>query len=291
MPEPASHFYTAPDGLRLHCLDFQPDGAAAGRPVVCLPGLTRGAGDFGVLGRALASSTVRPRRVVAFDYRGRGRSGHDADWRHYDLATERADLLAGLAFYGIERAHFVGTSRGGLNVMAMAPTHGAMIQSVVFNDIGPMLEPAGLRRIKGYVGRMVSPRSYEEAIALLRSGAGQHFDGLSPDEWRLFAATTFGEDEDDLRLRYDPQLARTLDALDLNEPPPDSWELFDALRGTPILTIRGEHSDLLSRETLMMMAARWPGCESLTVSGQGHAPLLVDQASIARIETFLAASD
>ena len=291
MAETVSHFYAAPDGLRLHCLEVRPDGAAAGRPVICLPGLTRGAGDFGVLGRALASSSTRPRRVLAFDYRGRGQSAHDADWRHYDLATERADLLAGMTLFGVERAHFVGTSRGGLNIMAMAPTHGAMIQSVVLNDIGPVLEPAGLARIKGYVGQMARPRSIEEAIALLRSGAAQHFDGLSPNEWRHFAATTFGEDETDLRLRYDPQLARTLDGLDLDQPLPDSWALFDALRGTPILTIRGEHSDLLSRATLEMMTARWPGCESLTVAGQGHAPLLADISSIARIEAFLAAND
>lgn len=291
MTEPQSRFYAAPDGLRLHCLDFTPSRDVGALPVVCLPGLTRGAGDFMRLGRALAFEADRPRRVVAFDYRGRGRSDHDADWRHYDIPTERADVLAGLARDGIERAHFIGTSRGGLHAMALAPTHRAMIASVILNDIGPVLEPAGLARIKGYIGVMAKPRDIEEAIALLKAGAGRHFVGLSPEEWRVFATTTFGDSNDDLRLRYDPQVARTLDALDLDKPLPDSWHLFDALNGLPVLTIRGEHSDLLSPQTLEMMAARWPGSETMVVAGQGHAPLLADAPSISRIAAFLASAD
>ena len=286
-----SRFYRSKDGLRLHFLEFHP-ARDDGRPAaICLPGLTRGAHDFAILARALADDTKAPRRVVAFDYRGRGRSDHDPDWRHYDLATERADILAGVAVCGIERAHFVGTSRGGLHVMALAPTHRAMIRSAVFNDIGPVLEPAGLERIKGYVGRMSTPRSYDEAIKLLKIGSGAHFDGLAPAEWRIFAETTFGPDEGDLHLRYDARLARTLEGFDLTKPLPESWDLFDALCGTPVLTIRGANSDLLSEATFDAMGRRWPGCETIVVPGQGHAPLLVDQTTIGRIRDFIARMD
>jgi pimeloyl-ACP methyl ester carboxylesterase len=285
---PESRFYPSQDGLRLHYLDVVPEDDGSRLPVVCLPGLTRGAADFAPLANALAFESSRPRRVVAFDYRGRGLSEHDPDWRHYDLATERTDYLDGLEDAGIGQAHFIGTSRGGLHVMALAARHRDRIASVVLNDIGPVLEAEGLRRIKGYVGQQVRPKDLEEAVKILKIGAGQHFDKLSEAEWRIFATTTFGSDENQLRLRYDLQLARTLDAFDLDKPLPDSWELFDLLGGTPLLTLRGSNSDLLSTETLDAMAARWPESESFVVEGQGHAPLLADAASIDRIHTFLA---
>lgn len=285
-----SRYYAAADGLRLHLRDYDP-GPVSRPPLICLAGLTRNADDFDPLACRLAFAAPVLRRVIALDYRGRGLSDHDANWRHYDLATERDDMLAGLQACGIDHAHFMGTSRGGLHIMAMAATHRAMMRSVIFNDIGPVLERDGLARIKSYVGHPVQPRDLREAIQLLKIGAGLHFTALSPDEWRLFATTTFGTDEADLGLRYDPELARGLAAFDLAKPLPTLWEQFDALRGLPVLTIRGANSDLLSAETMAAMAARWDECETHLVPGQGHAPLLADEASMVRIETFLAAND
>ncbi|WP_158812013.1 alpha/beta fold hydrolase [Beijerinckia sp. L45] len=285
-----SRYYAAADCLRLHLRDYDP-GAVPATPLVCLAGLTRSADDFDPLAQNLAFKAAVPRRVIAFDYRGRGLSDHDPDWRHYDLATERADILAGLALCGIDQAHVLGTSRGGLHIMAMAAPHRALFRSVILNDIGPVLEPDGLARIKTYVGRQVHPRDLREAIQLLKIGAGLHFTALSPEEWHLFATTTFGTDEAHLGLRYDPALAHLLDSFDLTKPLPALWDQFDALRGLPVLTIRGENSDLLSVATTAAMAARWDGCETHLVPGQGHAPLLADEASMTRIEAFLAAND
>ena len=289
--ETSSLFYRSADGLRLHLVAYRASGDAARLPLICLPGLTRGAADFAALAAHLAGASATPRAVYAFDYRGRGQSDHDPHAR-YELAVERDDVLGWLRDNGIGAAHWLGTSRGGLILMAMAAEHRAAIRSVVLNDIGPVLEPEGLRRIKGYVGRVdARPRSLDEAALLLRLGPAQGFDGLSAEEWRLFARTTFGADDGDLRLRYDPALARALDALDLARPLPTLWDGFDALRGLPLLAVRGANSDLLSAATLAAMAERWPGCEAATVPGQGHAPLLADAPTLQRIDAFLARAD
>ncbi len=283
-------FYLAPDGLRLHLRDYAPDHADA-TPLVCLAGLTRNADDFDALARVLAFEAPTRRRVVAFDYRGRGLSDHDADWRRYDLATEWADVMAGLQLCGIASAHFLGTSRGGLHIMAAAQQHRSLIRSAVLNDIGPVLEQEGLRRIKGYIGQAAAPRTMAQAVALLKIGAGVHFTGLTDREWRLFATTTFGTDEANLGLRYDGALRHSLDGLDLSRPLPDLWAQFDALTDLPVLTVRGENSDILSAETLRAMSERWAGSEISTVAGQGHAPLLADAVTIDRIGRFLAAAE
>ena len=113
-----SRYVTASDGLRLHVRDYGAHDSAA-TPVVCLPGLSRTANDFDRLARALASGAAgAPRRVLALDYRGRGLSDYDSNWRNYDLKVENADILACLTALEIGEAAFVGTSRGGLIVEA-----------------------------------------------------------------------------------------------------------------------------------------------------------------------------
>ena len=64
------------------------------------------------------------------------------------------------------------------------------------------------------------------------------------------------------------------------------WPQFMSLARVPVLAIRGEHSDLLSPRTLAEMAERHPQLEQFTVAGQGHAPLLRDEATLQRIVAF-----
>ena len=71
----------------------------------------------------------------------------------------------------------------------------------------------------------------------------------------------------------------------------DDAALFEGLANVPVLAIRGEHSDLLSPETLAEMARRHTRLQTLTVPGQGHAPMLRDPATIARIASFVAEAE
>jgi pimeloyl-ACP methyl ester carboxylesterase len=287
-----SHFISAPDGLRLHARVWGPEVSDL-TPVVCLPGLTRNGDDFIPLAQRLARADAPggPRRVAALDYRGRGLSDHDPDWRHYDLRVENADILACLAALEIGEAVIVGTSRGGLHAMLFAAVRPALLRGVVLNDIGPVIEAQGLARIRSYVGKMPAPCDWEEAVDLMRTAMGGRFPALSPEDWRVYAEGTFAQGPDGrLALRYDPALMRTLEQLDLDAPPPSAWPQFEGLAHAPVLAIRGETSDLLSEETLAQMQARHPACAVHVVAGQGHAPLLRDAPTLARIEDFIAAA-
>ena len=113
---PADCFVSAPDGLKLHHVEYG-SRLDPGVPVVCLPGLTRNAEDFAALARALASGGKARRRVLALDYRGRGRSDWDRNWQNYNLGVENADILSVLDSAGVHQAIVVGTSRGGLHAM------------------------------------------------------------------------------------------------------------------------------------------------------------------------------
>jgi pimeloyl-ACP methyl ester carboxylesterase len=282
-------FVSAGDGLRLHARDYGPAGSGA-LPVVCLPGLTRNSADFHPLAAALAGDPVAPRRVLALDYRGRGRSERDPNWRNYDVRVELEDVRQVLTAAGVHEAVFVGTSRGGLITMALSAVRPALIRGAVLNDIGPVIDGTGLVRIRGYVGKMPQPRSFKEGAEILRELSDSQFPRLDEAAWEAMARTTWIEENGRLVPAYDPQLMKILEAIDIETPLPALWHLFEGLRNVPILALRGANSDLLSAQTLKAMAARHPDLDAVTVADQGHAPLLTGDL-VDRIRAFVARVD
>lgn len=280
------YFVSAPDGLRLHARIYGPRHAKL-RPVVCLPGLARTTADFDALAAAIVGKPDRTHFVMAVDYRGRGRSEHDSNPANYSIATELADLLAVLTALEIEPAVFVGTSRGGILAMLLASVRPAAITGVVLNDIGPVIETKGLLRIKGYLGRLPQPKSFEDGGEMLRRLFGAQFPKLSQDQWLLFAERTFEEKDGSLKARYDPKLATLLEGVNMTRSQPTLWKEFEALASVPVMVIRGTNSDILSAETVEAMRQRRPDLVTLDVSDQGHAPLLVEDEIISQINAFI----
>lgn len=281
-----SRFVTASDGLTLHArLYGRPQEGRL--PVLCLPGLSRNSGDFDVVARALADE----RQVVALDYRGRGLSASDPDWRNYALPVELDDVLTVTTVLGLARAVFLGTSRGGLLTMLTTAARPTLLAGAILNDIGPVIEGAGLARIKSYLGRLPEPATWDEAVALLKSIGQSRFPALTDADWRGQAGSIWTERDGRLAAAFDPALAKTLESVSFDAPMPTLWPQFDGLAAVPVMVIRGEHSDILSAATVGAMADRRPDLDVLTVPGQGHAPLLTDSLSIGRIQAFVRRCD
>ena len=162
---------------------------------------------------------------------------------------------------GVNSAIFVGVSRGGLHTFMLANHRPELVKAVVLNDIGPQLDPEGLARIKGYIGRLPLLRDLDAAVAHYKSTMGAFFPAASDDDWRFYAQNSLNATPERMRLSYDPQLARTLDSFDPDAPPPDFWPQFAAVKA-PMLALRGEFSDLLTPEIHAEMAARLPSCQT-----------------------------
>ena len=283
--DPISHFVSAQDGLKLHVQDY---GAANdAMPVVCLPGLSRPADDFDRLARSLSFNAAKPRRVVAIDYRGRAGSEYDKKWENYSLAVENDDILTVLAALGIARAIFVGTSRGGLHSMVLSATRPTVLHAVVLNDIGPIVEPLGLVRIKTALGTLPPPPTIAQGADMLKRVMGERFPALSEQNWLDYAALTFATENGKLARRCDPNLVRTLEGITSDMQPIDVWPQFLGLADIPVLVLRGEHSDILSEQTYAAMQSRHPACTGHIVQGQGHAPLILDQPTIDVVQDFV----
>ncbi|WP_054308807.1 alpha/beta hydrolase [Mesorhizobium sp. 1M-11] len=266
-------FYSSPDGLKLHARIYGEQNQDA-LPVVCLPGLTRNARDFHKLALYLSIEAKTQRRVVSFDYRGRGQSAYDPNLSNYTVGVEANDILAGLDQLDIKEAAFIGTSRGGLIVHVLGVLRPTILKAIVLNDVGPALEIAGLAHIKSYLGKAPKPQNIGEAVEAQRAAHGQDFPALNAADWQRMVAAIYREEDGKLVPDFDPRLVETLAGVDLSKPLPTLWPQFEALGNVPILAIRGSNSRLLSEATMNEMARRHSRLRTVTVHGQGHAPLL-----------------
>jgi len=271
--------YTTQDGLRLYFRDYG-DPLSPALPLLCLPGLTRNSADFDGLARRLSPL----RRVLCPDYRGRGRSQYDTDWRNYTPRAILNDLRHLLAAANIHRTVVIGTSFGGLLGMGLAVAAPTVLAGLITNDIGPEINAAETQRLLALLGTDRPQPDWEAAAAAVR----EMFPTLAsrdPEDWQRMVRNTYREGADGLlHFDWDPAIVRLLMR---GAEPPDLWRLFRAAARTPMLAIRGENSPMLSRSCFDTMAAEKPDLERLTVTGTGHAPTLDEPESRAAIDIFL----
>ena len=284
-----SRFVSAPDGLRLHVRIYGTRGR--GLPIVCLPGLTRNGADFHEIATALTADAAQPRIVIAIDSRGRGRSDYDRDPENYSFPVELADVLTLITALEIGPAIFLGTSRGGILTMLLGAARPTAIAGVILNDIGPVIDPKGLVRIKGYVGKMPTPRDFTEGAEILRRLGDAQFPNLPPEGWVRQARQIWRQENGRFTLAYDPNLSKTLENVDVERPLPPLWAQFDSLARVPLMVVHGGNSDILSAATVDAVRGRRLDIDVLEVPDQGHAPLLAEPDPIARIAAFVTLCD
>ncbi len=280
--DPSDYFYNSSDGLSLYCRLY-PAHRSGGIPVLCLPGLTRNSRDFSALAMHLRSG----REVMTPDLRGRGRSAWDPDPSHYQLPTCIQDAWSLLDARGVDRVLVIGTSLGALMGMAMTAMKPERIAGVVLNDAGPEFDPAGMRRIAGYAGKLPPVSSWPEAAAQAKSVYGLALPGLSDEQWLDFARRGYRENAAGVPIPdVDPKISEALK--NPGAAPADLWPLYARIKGVPMLVIRGALSDLLSAAIVARMAREKPDLKQLTVENRGHTPLLDEPECLVAIDAFVA---
>ena len=266
--------FTASDGARLAYRD-----AGEGLPILCLAGLTRASTDFDFVAPHLSHV-----RLIRADYRGRGGS----QWTgaaSYTVPREAQDALELLDHLGLDQAAVLGTSRGGLIGMMLAATAHDRLLGLCLNDIGPVIERAGLEKIFDYVGRNPAARTMGELVARMPK-AMTGFANVPETRWRAFAERLYIEVQKGLHNRYDPEL-RTSFLAAFDGPEVGLWPLFDACAGLPLALIRGANSDLLSEATAAEMRRRRPDMVYANVPDRAHVPFLDEAESLAALTAWL----
>ncbi len=283
--------FSSHDGLQLAARHYKahrsPAAQTPQKPLLCLSSMAGNSSEFHDLALFLSTHRDHPRDVYALDYRGRGNSQAGTGASNYTPQVELRDILDFLITFNISQFDILGSSRGGIITMLLATARPAAIGRIILNDLGPVLEPDGLARLLGHLENMPLPSSWSEARDLMRSMYQQHFPALNAQDWQVLAARYFKENNGRLALTFDKKLGHGGRHLDLKKTLPDMWGEYLALFRFPLLIIRGEYSDMLSRKTLEHMHTLHWNARAVTVPGQGHSPLLRDRASLQTILAFL----
>jgi pimeloyl-ACP methyl ester carboxylesterase len=283
-PAPRQRYVQCASAGGLHRVAYTEWGDPDNRRVLlCVHGLTRSGRDFDRVAAAFTDTY----RVVCPDVVGRGLSSWLANPNLYAVPQYVADMVTLIARLDVDTVDWFGTSMGGLIGMALAGLPDTPIRKLLLNDVGPHLEPVAVKRIGDYLGKPMRFDTLQQGIDYAAQLA-QSFGPLTPDEWREINTPLLREQDGRWVLRYDPRIAQpfaavTEEAAKLGEAA--LWHSLASFQG-PVLVVRGEHSDLLSRETVDKMVASGRLVSRIEIPGVGHAPAFLAEDQIAAARQF-----
>jgi pimeloyl-ACP methyl ester carboxylesterase len=188
---------------------------------------------------------------------------------------------------GLERFILFGTSLGGIVTMLLSMTHKERIAAALINDIGPVIDPAGIDRIKSYVGKSQSWPTWLHAARHFSELLHETYPKWSLDRWLVLAKRVCKlSSAGRVVLDYDMRIAEPF-RVSHGDTGFDMWSAYRGLAEVPLLVVRGEQSDLLAEDTLAQMQSEMPLMESVTVPDVGHAPTLDEPEVQAAIDSLL----
>lgn len=274
----ARDIYVSANGLRHHLIARGHPGSPV---VVMIHGLAGQAHAFDAVATRLSSQY----HVYCLDVRGRGES-HWGPADGYHVENYVADLEAVRDALGLERFALVGTSMGGIISMNYAPRFPEHVQRLVLNDIGPEVDPVGLKRIIEYVGH--APTMFEDMKAVVKyykENYGPMVEHLPEDQIADFARWNVRKSDTGLFVwKMDPAVR---EGGSTTPPALEPWDAFARI-ACPVLILRGANSDVLSTDIAQRMVEAKPGARLVEVPGVGHAPVLTEPAAVQALDEFLA---
>ena len=267
--------FTTSDGLSLYYTD-----EGSGLPILCLAGLTRTTSDFDYVTPHLAQH-----RLIKLDYRGRGKSDFDPEWKNYTLPVECRDVTELLDHLAVDKVAVLGTSRGGLNAMGLAMGAKHRLLGVALNDVGPVIDPRGLEFIKDYIGRTPAAKTHEDAAAAM-ARAFPEFANMPEGRWLAEARKHYTQTANGLHITYDKHLRDAVLAAG-EQMMPDLWPFFDAMADLPLALVWGLNSNLLTADTVAQMQVRRPDMILGRVPDRGHIPFLDEPEAVTALHQWI----
>lgn len=252
--------------------------------LICVHGLTRISSDFDSMAQVMGQHV----RVIAPDVPGRGRSDWLPNPALYSLPNYVSAMVALLARANGSTVDWFGTSMGGLIGMGVASLKGNPLRRFIVNDVGPALKLEALQRIGTYVGNPMQFASVDEAVPYIKAISAT-FGPHSDAQWRKLTADVMVQKNGHWTTHYDPAIAEPFKQISAEQAAFNEamlWGAWDSITCQTLL-IRGETSDLLSRETAEEMTRRGPKASLIELKGIGHAPTFMHDDQIEIVRRFI----
>ncbi len=275
-------WFTTSDGIRLNYRLYG-NGESKKPAIIALPGLTRCVRDID----PMACEMGKDFKVYALNLRGRDLSGYDPDYKNYNTRVYIRDIYEFWQHTGEGPVVLLGSSLGALLAMLMVEDHPDMLAGTVLNDLGATIEFAGMSRIFGYAGRLADEEKLSAVVATVKEHVGNQFEDLPEEKWERMALSMYGLKNGKWHHRYDDNLGLAL--AENKETPRDLWAAHKraAQLELPILSIRGELSDVTSAETIRAMKEMAPKMQAVDILGRGHCPIMDEPSCLQALTGFM----
>ena len=251
--------YVQANGLRFHYLDW---GRPEKPPLVLLHGVGQTCHTWDLFAAAMADHF----HVMAFDQRGHG----DTDWaadKDYSRASMVEDANAFTDALGLEHFFLTGMSMGGANSLAFTAKYPAKVEALIVVDVGPRVEPKGVKHIRDFM------KNYREFDSLDQAAEVIHrFNPRRPLEVIRKYTVVYNLKETvggKWTWKYDTYFSdshRKVDVKQMQE------ELSAAVKKIqcPTLVVKGGESDVFSLDGARDLQELIPSSEFALVPKAGH---------------------
>jgi pimeloyl-ACP methyl ester carboxylesterase len=266
---------------RVNGVELEYTVAGRGEPVVFLHG-----GLLADENVPIAKEPALTGHYRTINYHRRGFAGSEKPAGRAQIQDQVADCKALLEHLGIEKAHLIGHSLGGVIAMQMAIDHPDMVQSLV------LLEPAIMGAIAKAeaAGRPDAAENQRQFIEGMRRVAAIYDSGDVRGALTTFLETraggAFREVLDWLTRtgEFDQAVKDAGTFLKVEMPAAYAWDFTpaDAKRITqPTLSVLGSHSPARAQKVHEILTQWIPQTETLTLVSAEHALPLLDPPGIA----------
>ena len=198
-------------------------------------------------------------RVVALDFRGHG--GSPVSPAPYSMEDLALDAVAVLDAEGIERAHYLGSSLGGMVGFALALEHASRLASVTFLATQGVLPAANSERLR---------RTAERLAALgdsMAPAAEEIMARYTTEAWRTAEPASHARL---IEIASGNSLAGYVHSGGAIAGMDYDGRLGEI--GTPVLVVAGEHDVPTPPERMALYRDEIRGAEMAVIEGAGHFP-------------------
>ena len=256
-------FISATDGTRIH---YEVTGKPGATPVLMIQGLGASKNAWNLQRIAMATRF----RIISFDNRGAGRS--DKPTEPFTLEQMAEDAIAVLDAAGIETAHVVGASMGGVISQIVAVKHAHRVRSLTLVCTACRNHPWRQELLQSW-----AKTAEEKGMIEVGKEAAQWV--MSPRSFRRFVpAFTWMGPLAALRPRH--SFVSQIDAiLNTREDLVDQLSTITA----PTMVIVGNQDILTPRGDSEEIAERIPNAELVVISGAAHGLMMEHSSTFNKI--------
>ncbi len=251
--------YVQANGLRFHYLDW---GSQEKPPLVLLHGVGQTCHTWDLFAAAMSDHF----HVMAFDQRGHG----DTDWaadKDYSRVSMVEDANAFTDALGLDRFFLTGMSMGGANSLAFTAKYSDKVEALVVVDVGPRVEPKGVKHIRDFM------KNYREFDSLDQAAEVIHrFNPRRPLEVIRKYTVVYNlkeTPEGKWTWKYDTYFSDGHRKVDVKQMQAELSAAVKKIR-CPTLVVKGGESDVFSLDGARDLQELIPGSEFALVPKAGH---------------------